>query len=63
MKKRETVRLDNFKIRSVYPQMCANHPDVVDDLYYVYNGIPDPKSGQLLCEECRNNEDVETDQR
>lgn len=57
-KPREKVVLE-MKIRKVYPQKCVNHPDLSSDLYYVYNGLNakgdfDPRSGQLLCGECRN---------
>ena len=45
------------KKKAVYPRICANHPAVTEGIYYVYNGIPDMASGQLLCEECRNGDE------
>ncbi len=64
-KKRAPVQPGWFKTKSVYPRICANHPAVTENLLYVYNGIPDLRSGQLLCVDCRRdneNETVETDQ-
>ena len=40
--------------KGVYRRVCANHPETTENLRYVYNGIPDHKSGQLLCKECLN---------
>ncbi len=39
--------------RIVYPRICFHHPNISDNLYYVYRG---GRLGQLLCEECRENE-------
>ena len=36
-----------------YPQICDNHPNRTEDLYYVYTG---GKGWRLLCEECRDDE-------
>jgi hypothetical protein len=47
--------------KGVYLRVCANHPTRTEGLWYTYNGIPDHKSGQLLCKECVN-ESSESDQ-
>lgn len=47
-----------FKVTPVYERKCAYHPERVENLWYVYNGIPDERAGQLLCEECRQNEQL-----
>jgi hypothetical protein len=47
--------------KGVYVRVCANHPARTEGLWYTYNGVPDYKSGQLLCKECVN--EYEGDQR
>ena len=51
------------KKKGVYLRVCANHPDRTESLRYVYNGIPDQRSGQLLCKECQNGSSSESNER